>query len=105
MPRTLPGDENTLLHTHPYNFNSPPEKTDLGKENPESHSLRYGLRMEPYMTQEHAITQKMKLIGVISHQGTKEHGHYVAITKRGNEWISHNDATTTQTTPAHLHQS
>jgi len=44
MSRILPGDENTLLHTHPYNFNSPPEKTDLGKENPESHSLRYGVR-------------------------------------------------------------
>jgi len=44
MPRILPGDENTLLHTHPYNFYSPPEKTDLGKENSEPHSLRHGLR-------------------------------------------------------------
>ena len=44
MPKILPGDENTLLHTYPYNFNSPPEKTDPGKENPEPHSLRYGLR-------------------------------------------------------------
>jgi len=24
------GDENTLLHTHPCNLNSPPEKIDLG---------------------------------------------------------------------------
>jgi len=53
----------------------------------------------------HATSQKMKLFGVISHQGTKEHGHYVAITKSGNEWISHNDAITTQTTQTHLHQS
>ena len=44
MSRILPGDANTLLHTHPYNFDSPPKKTDLGKENPESHSIRYGLR-------------------------------------------------------------
>jgi len=61
--------------------------------------------MEPYMAPGHATSQKMKLLGVISHQGTKEHGHYVAITKRGNEWISHNDAITTQTTQTHLHQS
>jgi len=44
MPKILSGDENTLLHTHPYNLNSPPEKTDLGKENPEPHPLRYCLR-------------------------------------------------------------
>jgi len=49
--------------------------------------------------------KKMELIGIIAHQGTEKHGHYVAITKKGNEWISHNDAITTQTTPAHLHQS
>jgi len=63
------------------------------------------LEMEPYMTPGHAVSQKMKLIGIISHQGTKEHGHYVAITNRGNEWTSYNDAITTQTTLTHLHQS
>ena len=42
---------------------------------------------------------------MISHQGSEKHGHYVAITKKGKEWILHNDASTTQTTPAHLHQS
>jgi len=47
----------------------------------------------------------MKLIGMISHQGTKKHGHYVAVTKKGEDWILHNDASTTQITPAHLHQS
>ena len=47
----------------------------------------------------------MNLIGIISHQGTKEHGHYVAITKKGNEWISCNDAITTQIPLTHLHQS
>jgi len=63
------------------------------------------LEMEPYMTPGHAVSQKMKLIGIISHQETKEHGHYVAITNRGNEWTSYNDAITTQTTLTHLHQS
>ena len=37
--------------------------------------------------------------------GTKDHGHYVAITDRGNEWTSYNDAITAQTTLTHLHQS
>jgi len=63
------------------------------------------LEMEPYMAPGHALTQKMKLIGIISHQGTKDHGHYVAITNRGNEWTSYNDTITAQTTLTHLHQS
>jgi len=46
----------------------------------------------------------MKPIGMISHQGTKVHGQYVAITNRGNEWTSYNDAITAQTTLSHLHQ-
>jgi len=61
--------------------------------------------MEPYMTQEHAITQKMKLIGIISHQGTKDHGHYAAITNTGDEWTSYNDAITAKTTLSLLHQT
>jgi len=52
----------------------------------------------------HASTQKMKLISIMSHQGTKDHGHYVAITNRGDEWTSYDDAITTQTTVTHLHQ-
>ena len=47
----------------------------------------------------------MKLIGIISQQGTKDYGHYVAITNRGNEWTSYNDDITAQTTLTHLHQS
>jgi len=43
------------------------------------------LEMEPYMAPGYALTQKMKLIGIISHQGTKAYGHYVALTNRGNE--------------------
>ena len=36
---------------------------------------------------------------------TKDQGHYVAITKRGNEWILHNDAKVAQTTLTQLHQT
>ena len=63
------------------------------------------LDMKPYLAPGHASPQTMEQIGIIAHQGTKEQGHVVTITKKGNEWISHNDAITTQTTPAHLHQS
>jgi len=52
-----------------------------------------------------ALPQKMKLMGIMSHQGTKDRGHYVAITNRGNEWTLYNDAITAQTTLTHLHQS
>ena len=50
------------------------------------------LEMKPYLAPGQASPPKMELIGIISHQGTKDHVHYVAITKRGNEWTSHNDA-------------
>jgi len=43
------------------------------------------LEVEPYLAPGQASPPKMKLIGIISHQGTKDQGHYVAITKRGNE--------------------
>jgi len=39
-----------------------------------------------------------------NHQGTKDDGHYVTITNRGDEWTSYNDAITTQTTVTHLHR-
>ena len=44
MPKTLQGDENTLLHTHPYNLNSPLEKIDPGEKNSEPYPLRHYLR-------------------------------------------------------------
>ena len=44
MPRTLPGDKNTLLHTHSHHSNRPFEKINPGEENPEPHPLRYDLR-------------------------------------------------------------
>jgi len=76
----------------------------LGKKIQNHIPLDTALEMEPYMTPGHAITQKMKLIGIISHQGTKDHGHYVAMKNRWNEWTSYNDAITAQTTLSHLHQ-
>jgi len=47
----------------------------------------------------------MELIGIIAHQGTKEQGHYDTITKKGNKWISHNDAIVTQATVTQLLQT
>jgi len=57
------------------------------------------------MTPGHASTQDMKLIGIISHQGTKDHGHYTAMPNREDKWTIHNDAITTQTTTTHIHQT
>ena len=45
MSKTLPGDKNTLLHTHPYNLNSPLEKIDPGEINSEPYPLRHYLRL------------------------------------------------------------
>jgi len=40
------------------------------------------LDLEPYMTPGHLPIQDMKGIGIISHQGTKDNGHYTAMTKK-----------------------
>jgi len=72
MSRILPGDENALLHTHPYNFNSPPEKTDFGKEDPESHSLRNGLRNGALMNRGNEWTS---FHDAITAQTTLSHPH------------------------------
>ena len=63
------------------------------------------LDMKPYLAPGQASTQTMELIGIIAHQGTKEQGHYVTITKKGNKWISHNDAIVTQATLTQLLQT
>jgi len=47
----------------------------------------------------------MRLIGIISHQGTKDNGHYTAMTNREDKWTLCNDAITTQTTTTHIHQT
>ena len=44
MPKIMPGNENTLLHTHSHNPHRPLEKTDLGIENPEPHPFQNDLR-------------------------------------------------------------
>jgi len=63
------------------------------------------LDLEPYMTPGHSLTHDMKLVGIISHHGTKDNGHYTAMTKRADKWTLYNDAITTQTTMKHLHQT
>jgi len=63
------------------------------------------LDMKPYLAPGQTSTQTMELIGIIAHQGTKEQGHDVTITKKGNEWISHNDAIVTQATLTQLNQT
>ena len=57
------------------------------------------------MMQGHPPIPEMELIGIISHQGTKDNGHYKAITKKGEEWTLYNDATTTHLTTSHMHQT
>jgi len=47
----------------------------------------------------------MNLIGIISHHGTKDNGHYIAITRRDDKWTLYNDAIATQTTMSHIHQT
>jgi len=63
------------------------------------------LDLEPYMTPGYSPTHDMKLVGIISHQGTKDNGHYTAMTKRDDKWTLYNDAITTQTTTKHIHQT
>jgi len=62
------------------------------------------LKLEPYMMQDYSTIPKMELISIISHQGTKDNGHYTAITKKEEEWTLYNDATTTHITTTHIHQ-
>jgi len=63
------------------------------------------LSLEPYIMQGYPPIQDMELIGIISHQGTKDNGHYIAMTKKEEEWTLYNDAITTQTTIQHIHQT
>ena len=57
------------------------------------------------MTPGHSLTHDMELVGIISHQGTKDNGHYTAMTKTEDKWTLYNDAITTQTTTEHIHQT
>jgi len=105
MSKILPGDQNPLLHTHPYNLNSPLKKIDPGKKIQNHIPFDTTLDLEPYTMPGHSLTHDMKLVGLISHQGTKDNGHYTAITKREDKWTLYNDAITTQTTMKHIHQT
>jgi len=100
MSGILPGDENTLLHTHPFNFNSQLEKTDLGKENPEPHSLRHGLRNGALYGSRTRIIPKNETDWRYLTPGDKRTWALC----RNNKQNGHH-TTTTQTTLTHLHQS
>ena len=63
------------------------------------------LDLEPYTTPGNSPTHDMKLIGIISHQGTEDNGHYTAMTKGEDKWALYNDAITTQTTTKLIHQT
>jgi len=63
------------------------------------------LDMKPYMAPGYTSTQTMELIGIITHQGTTEQGHYVTITRKGDKWFSYNDAIVTQATVTKLLQT
>jgi len=63
------------------------------------------LEMKPFLVPGPISTLRMELIGIVTHQGTKDQGHYVAITKRGNKWFSYSDAIVTQVTVAELLQT
>jgi len=47
----------------------------------------------------------MDLIGIISHRGTKDNGHYTAMTRRDNKWTLYDDAIATQTLMSRIHQT
>jgi len=57
------------------------------------------------MMQGYPPIPEMELLGIISHQGTRDSGHYTAITKKEEEWTLYNDATTTHITTTHMHQT
>jgi len=63
------------------------------------------LDLEPYMTPRPPQPRDMKLVGIISHHGTKDNGHYTAITRRGDEWTLLNDAIAVQTPMLQIHQT
>jgi len=44
------------------------------------------------MMQGYPPVPEMELIGIISHQGTKDYGHYTAITKTDGKWTLHHDS-------------
>jgi len=77
----------------------------LGKKIQTHISFNTTLDLEPYVTPGHSSLHDMKLVGIISHHGTKDNGHYTAMTRREDKWTLYNDAITTQTTMKHIHQT
>jgi len=77
----------------------------LGKKIQTHTSFDTTLDLEPYMTPRPPQPHDMKLVGIISHHGTKDNGHYTAITRRGDEWTLFNDAIAVQTPTLQIHQT
>ena len=71
-----------LLHSHPYNLYM--QRLILGEKNQTHVPVDTVFDMQPHLAPGQASPQTMALIGIISHQGTKEQGHYVAITYLGD---------------------
>jgi len=44
------------------------------------------LNLEPYMMPGSSQSHDMRLVGIIAHHGTKDNGHYTAITRREDEF-------------------
>ena len=96
MYPTPQGNKNTLLHSCSHHLNYSPQTTDSREEFQVHVPFDTILEMKPYLVPGPTSTLRMELIGIVTHQGTKEQGHYVAITKKGNEWFSYSDAIVTK---------
>ena len=77
----------------------------LGKKTQQHIPFDITLNLEPHTMQGYPPIPDMELIGIISHQGTKDNGHYIAMTKKEEEWTLYNDAITTHITTKHIHQT
>jgi len=86
-------------------FRSNLKRLIVGKKIQTHTSFDTTLDLEPYMTPGHSPSHDMKLVGIISHHGTKDNEHYTAMTRREDKWTLYNDAITTQTTMEHIHQT
>jgi len=57
----------------------------LGKKMQQHIPFDITFDLEPYMMLGYPPIQDMELVGIISHQGTKDNRHYMALTKKEEE--------------------
>uniref|UniRef100_A0A5K3F1S8 Ubiquitin carboxyl-terminal hydrolase n=2 Tax=Mesocestoides corti TaxID=53468 RepID=A0A5K3F1S8_MESCO len=74
-----------------------------------SHKLDYrvefpaSFNMRPHMTPSSGAPVVYHLYATLNHEGFScRSGHYIAFTKRRNQWLSHNDSVVTSTTQEHV---